>query len=426
MNIDQFFYKNLTQHEATPPASVWDKILSRIASEGIDRFLWFSVSEKKFILGSFILSTLLGLAFMQYISSETRNQLTAQRVYTKPQITSAAENKTSFIATNKISANRLIRKTSLEPSKNKQEPSIHRLTASEIKTIKGLKKEISLVQEIVHIEKQIDSIENVQWAEAKALENTYPSLIANSANHSTLIPSNVNAVYTLPAAELALSEEKDAHNPFNHRGIYMTPFFGGNFTQVYYQSTPNNPYFTDKAVFTGKIGYNVGTQIGYQFNKHWSIESGISFGQYIQSFRESLNQVERKGHMYIDQLDLPLAARFSINFGDIDYPKSFSFKSGVIYNSVTQYQVNYTDKNYTTKLESEYHIDADKRLYNSLQLGYILGFDFDAFISKKISLNIAMLNSIVSQFNNFPFFKSDIHRPIQYSSTFSIGTKIRF
>jgi hypothetical protein len=130
--------------------------------------------------------------------------------------------------------------------------------------------------------------------------------------------------------------------------------------------------------------------------------------------------------MYIDQIDLPLAARFSINFGDIDYPKSFSFKSGLIYNSVTQYQVNYTDKNYTTKLESEYHIDADKRLYNSLQLGCILGFDFDAFISKKISLNIAMLNSIVSQFNNFPFFKSDIHRPIQYSTTFSIGTKIRF
>jgi hypothetical protein len=102
----------------------------------------------------------------------------------------------------------------------------------------------------------------------------------------------------------------------------------------------------------------------------------------------------------------------------------------LIYSNVIFYQVNYLDRfNRTIPVgvnEQYVSVDVDKRQYNSMQLGYTAGFDLDAYFSKKIALNLSILNALVSQANNFPLFNAEKQRPIQFSTSFSIGTKIRF
>lgn len=102
-----------------------------------------------------------------------------------------------------------------------------------------------------------------------------------------------------------------------------------------------------------------------------------------------------------------------------------------MFSNVIFYQVNYTDK--FTRIQpviglndQYFSFDVDKSQYNSSQFGYSAGFDFDAFFSKKIALNVSMLNALVSQVNNFPFFSAEKQRPVQFSASFSIGTKIKF
>jgi hypothetical protein len=165
--------------------------------------------------------------------------------------------------------------------------------------------------------------------------------------------------------------------------------------------------------------------LGYYFKKHWSVETGAYFSQYIQGFKEGMGALERDGLMYIDQLEFPLMLRYSIFF-DNAYPKVLSLKAGLIYGSVLQYQVNYYERNLMTNLKSEYKIDADKRQYNSLQMGYIAGFDFDNYLSDRFSLNTSIMASYVSQLENFPLFNSQYQRPRQLSTFFSIGIKVKF
>jgi hypothetical protein len=76
--------------------------------------------------------------------------------------------------------------------------------------------------------------------------------------------------------------------------------------------------------------------------------------------------------------------------------------------------------------KQQYKIDADKRQYNSLQMGYIAGFDFDNYLSNRFSLNTSIMASYVSQLENFPLFNSQYQRPRQLSTFFSIGIKVRF
>ena len=213
--------------------------------------------------------------------------------------------------------------------------------------------------------------------------------------------------------------------------LYITPYMGTNYTNVFYQDKPTNNFFSEKANFSGRFGYSAGVQVGNQLSKRWSVESGIGLGQYILGFKEDYGTHIRDGNMYIDQLDIPLLARFSIPFGSKEVPLALSFKGGFMFSNVIFYQVNYMDKFTRVQpvigLNDQYFsFDVDKSQYNSTQLGYLAGFELDAFFSKKIALNVSMLNALVSQVNNFPLFSAEKQRPVQFSAVFSIGTKIKF
>jgi hypothetical protein len=302
---------------------------------------------------------------------------------------------------------------------------------------KGYEKEILAIAEL---DQQIDKLgkEIAQLKQEESIESKFDNPNLSASASSSVQKANQN---WKRYQELNLNENKVQLNEENLSistssklsfldKLYITPYMGTNYTNVFYQDKPANNYFSDKAKFSGQLGYNAGVQFGYQLSKRWSLESGIGLGQYILGFKEDYGTHIRDGKMYIDQLDIPMMARYSIPFGSKNLPLSVSLKGGLIYSNVIFYQVNYTDK--FTRItpigqNEEYHsVDVDKRQYNSAQFGYAGGFDFDAFFSKKIALNLSMLNALVSQANNFPFFSQEKQRPVQFSTSFSIGTKIKF
>lgn len=431
MGFETAIADKLRHYEAKPPRYVWRNIQHALMKDDPRVMVPFlTIAEGKFVAFSALVISLACMSLMRFFENRpTKQFLTIE--YTRPAIKNTqVEN--AYIRQQPLRKINVIAESSsltrIGPNKYKGLNSKLPLHLKE--SVEIYSKEKKLEQEVAQLEKKLEVNQQKQWAVVKELlVSTKIQLSNNETVGHHLSTENVehNPVLT---GTFVLNEPKSEDDQSQKKkfkkGGYITPYFGGNFTQVHYQGTPNSPYFTDKATFTGKIGYNLGTQVGYQFAPNWSIESGLGFGQYIQSFKESSQAMNRKGLMYIDQIDIPLMVRFSIPFGNEEFPKTFSFKSGLLYNSVLKYQVNYTDFDRSGIVENNFQVEADKRQYNSLQMGYLLGFDFDAFISRRVSLNLSMLNSFVSQLENFPLFSGDTRRPLQYSNTFTIGTKIRF
>jgi hypothetical protein len=229
--------------------------------------------------------------------------------------------------------------------------------------------------------------------------------------------STQSYAYEMPTLNLI----KESFKPY----FYLTTTMGVNAAQVFMNSDAQNSYFSGNATFNRKFGYQFGSEMGYQFSRKWSIESGLFYSQYIQTFSEKNNLFEKNGFMYIDQLEFPLMARYSI-FLKEENPLILSFKAGLMYGSVLQYQVNYVERELLSLNEKKYSIDADKRNYNSLQLGYIAGIDFDAFVSQKVALHLSTVTSYLSQLENFPLFSSYKENPKQLATSFAVGMKFKF
>lgn len=437
----QYNYSNLIQQlnelEIVPPKTVWLNIETQIQKESKKPSgFWFNRPQTTVLIIGLIFSGLFSAYMFRFISSDIpthRLNSPNEIVFTQPQI---IENTIQKNVEN-------VNLSSILPSKN-----------SELKNIENHKK-VNFSNSSNSTKKYSNPVEfkktiKANFENSKEIKGELISALpaVESKNGElkvyqndewiTLLPIEQNEISSLKEPNMNLPALKEILQPVadgliignndvrESKGFYITPTLGANITQVYFNDPASNPFFSANTTFSGKFGYNAGFQLGYKFNTHWSIESGLFFSQNIQSFKEKNSNYDKRGLMYIDQLDIPLMARYSINFGESKYPKSISFKAGLIYNSVLQYQVNFIQKDLFTNIEKSYNYDADKRLYNSLQMGYIGGIDFDAFLNKRIALNTSFMSSFVSQLDNFPFFNGDNKRPLQFNSTISMGIKVHF
>jgi hypothetical protein len=421
MNQFEDYLLLIKNAEAMPSRKVWmgvEKHLQKKKKRGVFAWSYFTQAQK-WVLFSGLLTSLLSSIFLyQNYSKNSLNVIL-------PSV--ASNNKTQFYKkvtfdTDKNQNNKLISKINeIKIAEKNYRKSIDRpvLNLKNKTNNDKLVNASKLISQIPIIESEDQKIKvyyNQNWIELEPVEIINKRLEINEKDFSNEImaPITLNQDYKI---DLEVSKSSNS--------FYFTPVIGGNLSQVFYNSNVQNDYFSSNAVFTSKFGYTTGFQLGYYFKKHWSVETGAYFSQYIQGFKEGMGVLERDGLMYIDQLEFPLMLRYSIFF-DNAYPKVLSLKAGLIYGSVLQYQVNYYERNLMTNLKSEYNIDADKRQYNSLQMGYIAGFDFDNYLSKRFSLNTSIMASYVSQLENFPLFNSQYQRPRQLSTFFSIGIKVRF
>ena len=421
MNQFEDYLLLIKNAEAMPSRKVWtgvEKHLQKKKKRGV--FVWsYFTQAQKWVLFSGLLTSLLSSIFLYQNYSKNNLNVILPNV--------ASNNKTQFYKkvtfdTDKNQNNKLISKINeIKIAEKNYRKSIDRpvLNLKNKTNNDKLVNASKLISQIPIIESEDQKIKvyyNQNWIELEPVEIINKRLEINEKDFSNEImaPITLNQDYKI---DLEVSKSSNS--------FYFTPVIGGNLSQVFYNSNVQNDYFSSNAVFTSKFGYTTGFQLGYYFKKHWSVETGAYFSQYIQGFKEGMGVLERDGLMYIDQLEFPLMLRYSIFF-DNAYPKVLSIKAGLIYGSVLQYQVNYYERNLMTNLKSEYNIDADKRQYNSLQMGYIAGFDFDNYLSKRFSLNTSIMASYVSQLENFPLFNSQYQRPRQLSTFFSIGIKVKF
>jgi|688.fasta_scaffold22752_3 hypothetical protein len=421
MNQFEDYLLLIKNAEAMPSRKVWmgvEKHLQKKKKRGV--FAWsYYTQAQKWVLFSGLLTSLLSSIFLYQNYSKNNLNVILPNV--------ASNNKTQFYKkvtfdTDKNQNNKLISKINeikiVEKNYRKSidRPVLNLKNKTNNDKLVNASKLISQIPIIESEDQKIKVYYNQNWIELEPVEIINKRLEINEKDFSNEImaPITLNQDYKI---DLEVSKSSNS--------FYFTPVIGGNLSQVFYNSNVQNDYFSSNAVFTSKFGYTTGFQLGYYFKKHWSVETGAYFSQYIQGFKEGMGVLERDGLMYIDQLEFPLMLRYSIFF-DNAYPKVLSLKAGLIYGSVLQYQVNYYERNLMTNLKSEYNIDADKRQYNSLQMGYIAGFDFDNYLSKRFSLNTSIMASYVSQLENFPLFNSQYQRPRQLSTFFSIGIKVKF
>jgi hypothetical protein len=431
---DSDFKDLFAQYSPKPPENVWSNISYALEKnrKPLGAFPFFSQTQKMALIAASISSILLcgfTLNFGMDNPSES-NTYAETPTIVEPKLIVQTPSESAILGQNTSSNvyNALPVKSSNKSRVKLILPEEYKPYEKEILALADLDKQIAKLGEEIAELKQNELIES-NWEG--------PSLIAIE---STII-EKTNQTWNRYQESLGkekISLTKEEKNPeiispelsFLDK-LYIAPYMGTNYTNVFYQDKPANNFFSDKASFNGQFGYNAGVQVGYQLSKRWSLESGVGIGQYILGFKEDYGTYLRDGNMYIDQIDIPLLARYSIPFGSKNIPLALSLKGGLMFSNVIFYQVNYTDKFSLVQpiigqKEQYYSYDVDKSQYNSTQFGYSAGFDFDAFFSKKIALNVSMLNSMVSQVNNFPFFSAERQRPVQFSTSFSIGTKIKF
>ena len=428
-------FKNLDQAEIIPPEIVWDRIES-ILKEEEDRKIFFWLSKNHAKIATLLFGFVGSIAFFLFLKSNMApifNQIIENKsviVYSDPHemeeilqiekeflASSSSYNSSKF---NIRQTKKLKNNSDFSRQSNTNQPIELAYNSNDV-DVKGelnsqIEQEDKEINTNIVLASQdlINHEENSDWELIEPIESIQKeSIIYNNS----MILSNQSYNYDLPL----LNFIKESFNPY----FYLTTSMGVNAAQVYMNSDAQNTYFSGNASFNRKFGYQFGSEIGYQFSKKWSIESGLFYSQYIQTFLEKNNIIEKNGFMYIDQLEFPIMARYSI-FLKEENPIILSFKAGLMYGSVLQYQVNYVERELLSLNEKKYSIDADKRNYNSLQLGYIAGIDLDAFVSKKVALHLSTVSSYLSQLENFPLFSTYKEKPKQLSTSFAVGMKFKF
>ncbi len=429
-------FKNLDQAEIIPPEIVWDRIESILEEEDRKMFYWFTKDHAKIatLLFGFVGSIAMFLFLKSNMSPIILNQILENKpviVYSDPhEMEEILQIEKEILASSSSpynASNFNIRQTNhfknisdFSRQSNTKEP-IELAVNSNDFDIKGelnsqIEKEDKEINTHIVLATQdpINHEENSDWELIEPIESIQKESITSE---NSMILSNQSYYYDIPL----LNFVKDPFYPY----FYLTTSMGVNVAQVYMNPDAQNTYFSGNASFNRKFGYQFGSEIGYQFSKKWSIESGLFYSQYIQTFLEKNNIIEKNGYMYIDQLEFPIMARYSI-FLKEENPIILSFKAGLMYGSVLQYQVNYVERELLSLNEKKYSIDADKRNYNSLQLGYIAGIDLDAFASKKVALHLSTVSSYLSQLENFPLFSTYKEKPKQLATSFAVGMKFKF
>jgi len=428
-------FKNLDQAEIIPPEIVWDRIES-ILKEEEDRKIFFWLSKNQAKIATLLFGFVGSIAFFLFLKSNMApifNQIIENKsviVYSDPRemeeilqiekeflASSSSYNSSKF---NIRQTKKLKNNSDFSRQSNTNQPIELAYNSNDV-DIKGelnsqIEQEDKEINTNIVLASQdlINHEENSDWELIEPIESIQKeSIIYNNS----IILSNQSYNYDLPL----LNFIKESFNPY----FYLTTSMGVNAAQVYMNSDAQNTYFSGNASFNRKFGYQFGSEIGYQFSKKWSIESGLFYSQYIQTFLEKNNIIEKNGFMYIDQLEFPIMARYSI-FLKEENPIILSFKAGLMYGSVLQYQVNYVERELLSLNEKKYSIDADKRNYNSLQLGYIAGIDLDVFVSRKVALHLSSVSSYLSQLENFPLFSTYKEKPKQLSTSFAVGMKFKF
>lgn len=425
MNQFEDFLLLVKNAKVAPSPNVWvniEKRLQKKKKRGI--FFWnhFTQTQTIVLFSGFIFSLISSIYLYKYYAENNFNSITYSSSYRKTQFYKNVKIKPEFIENVKI-ISKIERNSEFKIveniNRNQIERSVKNTKSNSSINKKNEENASKLISQIPIMETSDEKIKvyyKNEWVELEPVDVINRDLEiqekAFSQKVNPLIASNSNL-----SIELVPSKSQNK--------FYFTPVIGGNLSQVFYNSNVQNDYFSSNAVFTSKFGYTTGFQFGYYFKKHWSVETGAFFSQYIQGFKEGMGAFEREGLMYIDQLEFPLMLRYSLFFENA-YPKILSFKAGLVYGSVLQYQVNYLERDLTTNLKSEFKIDADKRQYNSLQLGYIAGIDLDNYLSNRFALNTSIMASYVSQLENFPLFTNQYQRPRQLSTYFSIGIKVKF
>jgi hypothetical protein len=428
-------FKNLDQAEIAPPEIVWEKIEAVLKEDDRKVLFWFSKDYAKVatLLFGFVGSIGMFL-FLKSNMMPIFNQILEDKpriVYSNPhKMEEVVQQEKEILANASFPKNNDISiVTSRNKSQNSSNSSMQANHSRSFKMIDKIndvdakaetssqtEKETKILDENIEIASQVQENreENSDWELIEPME-----LIQNESiiSENSMKLSTQSYAYEMPTLNLI----KESFKPY----FYLTTTMGVNAAQVFMNSDAQNSYFSGNATFNRKFGYQFGSEMGYQFSRKWSIESGLFYSQYIQTFSEKNNLFEKNGFMYIDQLEFPLMARYSI-FLKEENPLILSFKAGLMYGSVLQYQVNYVERELLSLNEKKYSIDADKRNYNSLQLGYIAGIDFDAFVSQKVALHLSTVTSYLSQLENFPLFSSYRENPKQLATSFAVGMKFKF
>ena len=428
-------FKNLDRAEIAPPEIVWNKIEAALKEDDRKILFWFS---KDYAKVATLLFGFVGSIGMFLFLKSNMMPIFNQILEDKPRIVYSNPNKMEEVAQQEkeILANASIPKNNDIPiatSRNKSQNStnssmqahhsqsfkmVDHINDVDVKaeTFSQTEKETKIVDENIEIASQVQVKleDNLEWELIEPMESIQNESIISQ---NSMMLSTQSYSYEMPTLNLI----KESFKPY----FYLTTTMGVNAAQVFMNSDAHNSYFSGNATFNRKFGYQFGSEIGYQFSRKWSIESGLFYSQYIQTFSEKNNLFEKNGFMYIDQLEFPLMARYSI-FLKEENPLVLSFKAGLMYGSVLQYQVNYVERELLSLNEKKYSIDADKRNYNSLQLGYIAGIDFDAFVSQKVALHLSTMTSYLSQLENFPLFSSYKEKPKQLATSFAVGMKFKF
>jgi hypothetical protein len=438
--IDHLF-EEINHLEMTPPPFVWEQIEAELTRRNRRPALvcWQTDVTKKVVL----IAGVLGAGLWSYILSTyiedtpgfkqevpTYVQYTSKHVNVYPASSEApssdrvkefqTSSKNTLFVSNNLSSG-IKNKENFEAEETSYKTSV---TLSERSTIET---ENQKVPELLSALPAIESGESIkiykdnEWIELKTVG--VDDLIKNELADIPSIPVSKPIEYSYISPRFSLN---DALASALKPGFYITPSLGANLTQVYYNSEVINPYFTSHSTFSGKFGHQVGVQLGYQFNNHWSLESGVFYNQYQQSFKEYNATMRRDGIMYIDQLDIPLMVRYSLILKKSETPNVLSFKAGLNYGSVFYYQVNSDEVFLTTNVLKSNHYDLDKIVYNSIQLGYTFCIDFDAYLTKRMAFNTSLGSIYQSQYTNFPFFNNDTKRPSQLSGSISVGIKFKF
>lgn len=452
-NIDKFFHHDLAGASEQPPLHIWENIEAALDKDKQKRVTGFTRARRYYSVAAMILlMTAAGTLF--WLNKKPDEEKTNTKGNTAALVKSPMVNNLVTNQNNKASSSETIvadkadavaalsemAPASVSPGKIKQ---VNSVLAEAIKDeSKTAPKTIASPESIMQATTVGENMHVMPTAQTIDIETTRPRIV----NAPSALPFGIASIGTISSAPLVKIKRPGRWS--------VTAFFAPDITtrnleQNFYSTLDEKKEEIIRTEKNGQLDFTVGARLEYRIDKHWSVQSGLSFstntidiaqkmtfarfdkdGALKFRFNLSTGYAFMKGKSlpaprFLGDSALALSSSSVLHYVNVplifkyNFAKgrfNFSSQAGIVARFITRESIDavYSNNGANEKAIAN-EIQGLKRTY----MNGVVGLGVDYAISKKVALTL---------FPSFNFATSSINRdaPVKaYPNTLSIASGVR-
>lgn len=231
-----------------------------------------------------------------------------------------------------------------------------------------------------------------------------------SFNNTELAEANILKLHNYTASNIIQQKISGI------RGFYLGADVKMNNSRFLIKQSATNNFIGKDIEYQFKYGYSYGISFGYNFNEKMGIETEINYTQQGQSYIDNTSRkIPIAGNIDLTYLKVPVMFKYKwVKVSGItQQPVAFNLLFGPMYNRLIQSEYKVTNEQF-----------AQKAIIPENELGLVLGFEYDLFMSRNTFLTLGLRTGVSSDVKSFPYAGPNVLKTLNLD--LGIGAAVNF